>query len=365
MARLPTPGGDNGTWGDILNDFLKVSHTSDGNLKTVAVSRGGTGATSASGARSNLGAISDSEAQSKVDSHESSGHTGSQPHTVKKAGAVVGTRKAINFLDGSNITVTVTDDSGNDEVDVSIASTDTTGYSLIRDDGTDLAARTAINFVDNTGANALNFALTDDSGNNETEVRGTLNDTGGTADADMITFKVSGDSQNRFVVNADGKIEWSSGSATSDVNLYRGTTSSLWVDGVLRSRRSAGSNSSFQANIIGEAASRAIIQADGTIVWGDGTNPQDVSLSRSAANTLALGDGDNLAVGTTTGTKIGTATSQKLGFFNATPVVQPSAYSASNVTTDRTYDADVTTLDELSDVVGTLISDLQSLGLIG
>ena len=33
MSRLPTPGGDDGSWGDILNDFLEVSHNSDGTLK--------------------------------------------------------------------------------------------------------------------------------------------------------------------------------------------------------------------------------------------------------------------------------------------------------------------------------------------
>src|SRR5689334_11591086 len=33
MSRLPSPGSDDGTWGDILNDFLGVSHNSDGTLK--------------------------------------------------------------------------------------------------------------------------------------------------------------------------------------------------------------------------------------------------------------------------------------------------------------------------------------------
>lgn len=33
MSRLPTPGGDSGDWGDILNDFLSVAHNSDGTLK--------------------------------------------------------------------------------------------------------------------------------------------------------------------------------------------------------------------------------------------------------------------------------------------------------------------------------------------
>jgi hypothetical protein len=34
MPRLPTPGSDEGQWGNILNDFLSVEHNSDGTLKT-------------------------------------------------------------------------------------------------------------------------------------------------------------------------------------------------------------------------------------------------------------------------------------------------------------------------------------------
>lgn len=34
MSRLPTPGGDDGTWGIVLNDFLAVSHASDGTLNS-------------------------------------------------------------------------------------------------------------------------------------------------------------------------------------------------------------------------------------------------------------------------------------------------------------------------------------------
>jgi hypothetical protein len=72
-----------------------------------------------------------------------------------------------------------------------------------------------------------------------------------------------------------------------------------------------------------------------------------------------------LATDTTTGLKIGTGTTQKLGFYNATPVVQPPTYTITNVTTDRAYDANATTLDEIADVLGTLIADLHSLGLVG
>lgn len=36
MTRLPTPGADDGQWGDILNDFLSVEHNADGSLKKAA-----------------------------------------------------------------------------------------------------------------------------------------------------------------------------------------------------------------------------------------------------------------------------------------------------------------------------------------
>jgi hypothetical protein len=37
MARLPQPGGDNGTWGDILNQYLQVSHNDDGTVKDTGI----------------------------------------------------------------------------------------------------------------------------------------------------------------------------------------------------------------------------------------------------------------------------------------------------------------------------------------
>lgn len=40
MARLPVPGSDIGTWGDILNAFLQTGHNSDGTIKVGAVTNG-------------------------------------------------------------------------------------------------------------------------------------------------------------------------------------------------------------------------------------------------------------------------------------------------------------------------------------
>jgi hypothetical protein len=81
LSRLPIPDGDDGTWGDILNDFLLQEHNTDGTQKTLPVTRGGTDATDASTARTNLGTISSSDSRlsdariptAHKDSHKTSG----------------------------------------------------------------------------------------------------------------------------------------------------------------------------------------------------------------------------------------------------------------------------------------------------
>lgn len=73
MARLPIPGSDQGSWGQILNDYLAQSHNSDGTIKSgvvaesnldtataaklnvVAGQAGATGATGPQGAAGNQG----------------------------------------------------------------------------------------------------------------------------------------------------------------------------------------------------------------------------------------------------------------------------------------------------------------------
>lgn len=46
------------------------------------------------------------------------------------------------------------------------------------------------------------------------------------------------------------------------------------------------------------------------------------------------------------------------------PIQNGSTYTTTNVTTDRTYDANATTTDELADVLGTLIADLKGSGVL-
>jgi hypothetical protein len=62
---------------------------------------------------------------------------------------------------------------------------------------------------------------------------------------------------------------------------------------------------------------------------------------------------------------VANGTVPQIGFYGVTPVSRSSAYANTNVSTDRGFNADSTTLDELADVLGTLIADLQATGIIG
>jgi hypothetical protein len=52
-----------------------------------------------------------------------------------------------------------------------------------------------------------------------------------------------------------------------------------------------------------------------------------------------------------------------VGFNGATPAARPT-YAVSNEAADRTYDANATSINELSDILGTLINDLTAIGLL-
>lgn len=54
-----------------------------------------------------------------------------------------------------------------------------------------------------------------------------------------------------------------------------------------------------------------------------------------------------------------------VGFYAVAPTTRSAAYTPTNVTTDRAYDANSTSIDEIADVLGTLIADLQLTGIIG
>ncbi len=77
----------------------------------------------------------------------------------------------------------------------------------------------------------------------------------------------------------------------------------------------------------------------------------------------AISASDN-AITTLTVTGTFSHTGTLLGFYGATPIVRSSGWSVTNVTTDKVYNANSLTLDELADVLGSLITYLKDLGLL-
>jgi hypothetical protein len=74
----------------------------------------------------------------------------------------------------------------------------------------------------------------------------------------------------------------------------------------------------------------------GALTSGAVTCGNIASSGTVGCGTITLTDASNIAAGTTTGTKVGTATTQKLGFWNVTPVVQPSGANQAALTDNTT-----------------------------
>jgi len=126
---------------------------------------------------------------------------------------------------------------------------------------------------------------------------------------------------NLYIGDA-GKIYLGTG---QDVNLYRGGADILKTDDKLElnaqqiymSNMAGGASTILSCRITATATDIFEIEADGTLRWGDGTNPYDISIGRSAANTMTLtaSSGVILTAGLTVGSDIvsDTAETDSLG----------------------------------------------------
>lgn len=133
------------------------------------------------------------------------------------------------------------------------------------------------------------------------------------------------------VVEIDGRVDLNQGTPTN--NLIGGNLNFNRTD----SASNCGPSNNFDFNIRSNNIIRAVIEAAGNI---------------RIVNALEI-DGDLNHDGS------------NIGFYGTAPAAQSSAYTPTNVSTDRSYDADATSTEELADVLGTLIADLQNIGLIG
>jgi hypothetical protein len=111
-----------------------------------------------------------------------------------------------------------------------------------------------------------------------------------------------------------------------------------------------GFHSSIDATFLYGYAGRKF--ALGTRQYGGQYNERFTFNDENNVQTWTHSEGINYVFGTSTGTKLGTATSQKLGFWNATPVVQPTAV------------ADATDAASAVTQLNNLLAKLRTIGII-
>jgi hypothetical protein len=110
-------------------------------------------------------------------------------------------------------------------------------------------------------------------------------------------------------------------------------------------------------------------------ILGLGGTPEDITFDLNTSDTITVASTTTVGnlvfnygnVRTTSALEIDgdlNHDGSNIAFFNAAGSTQRGPYTPTNVTTDRSFDADTVAIAELADVVGTLIADLQAYGLI-
>jgi hypothetical protein len=139
----------------------------------------------------------------------------------------------------------------------------------------------------------------------------------------------------------------------------------------------AGGKMRFSANPVGPPATKemdiyvtgtgAFIHALGaatpggtplTIIGGEQPGQRGVKL-QTPSNILEWNDATNVLVHDASA-----VTGTKTVIWRLTDVQTGQTYNVANVTTDRDYDANASTVGELADVLGTLVTDLQNIGIL-
>jgi hypothetical protein len=97
---------------------------------------------------------------------------------------------------------------------------------------------------------------------------------------------VAADAFDRFRVYASGLQEWGPGSGARDTNLYRAAASVLASDDNLRILRALTSDIAYSTRVTGNADDRYLVRSNGSMEWGNGTDPTDTNLYRNAVGVL-------------------------------------------------------------------------------
>lgn len=183
----------------------------------------------------------------------------------------------------------------------------------------------------------------------------------GTGDAVLTLWTA-----NTAYLTVSDAVGFSFNSDVAPAGGFKITTSAVSGGGGTDFTAQAGSSTAGTSNAAGGSLYLNAGQGTGggasDLIFRTGASTGTATALQTLTTRLTIGnngnftfaDTANFVVGTTTGLKIGTATTQKIGFYNATPVVRPTAYTQTYSTADKTMAA--RTAAALTDNTGGTVS---------
>ncbi len=114
----------------------------------------------------------------------------------------------------------------------------------------------------------------------------------------MFSTRVTGDTHSRFAVTAAGVMSFGPGNAPCDATISRNAPGSLFTANTgITAIRTTPSTAALATRVTGESNDRLRLRADGVIFFGDGAGKLDCRIDRQAADRLRIDAA--VAVGTT------------------------------------------------------------------
>lgn len=289
MSRVPTPGGDIGTWGDILNDFLAVEHFADGSQKPLAQSKV-------------INLVSDLSAKAPINNPTFTG-------TVTLPGDPTVNFHAATKQYVDNMTLASAPDATTTTKGIVQLAGDLSGTAASPQIAAGVIVNTDINSaaaIDKTKLAALNIVDGDVAAGAaiaQSKVANLVSDLASKVPSSLVDAKgdlivaTAADTLTRLPVGANGLVLMADSAEAAGVRWATGSTPSL--TGL---RGAAATTDMLSTGVIGDTFDRFVLDADGTMWTGSGAAAPNRSLwTTSGATAVGQEAGRDNTVTTFTG----------------------------------------------------------------
>ena len=201
------------------------------------------------------------------------------------SGSNVGARRRLNFIEGTNITLTIADDAANEEIDITISGPSSSGVaaSTWTTKG-DIVTATAASTVQRLGAGANNTVLMADSAQSVGLKYGLIADANIDAAAAIAVTKLAGGSTKDVLQMSGSTVVWSTLSLASIAN---GSNNQVIISGTTPGTNSWGFIGTNNITSGGVALDRLAAGTKGDLIVSSGTTRGTLAVGNSGDTLLA------------------------------------------------------------------------------